>query len=55
MNIICNACGNKLEVVRMTVFDDTYINPCKNCLKLAKLELIEDIEDGRITLDENWK
>jgi hypothetical protein len=52
MNIFCNACGSKLKVAKVTCFNGTDINPCENCLKLAKLELIEDIENGRILLDE---
>jgi len=57
MNIFCNACGSQLKVAKVTCFNGIDINPCENCLKLARLELIEDIESitDRILLDEIGK
>jgi len=52
MNIFCNACGNKLEVVRVTCTEGTDINPCEHCLSLAKEEMLDEIMEGRITADE---
>ena len=55
MRIDCNVCGNEINVARVSWPDYIDVDPCEHCLESARQELIEDIEDGRITLDEIGK
>jgi hypothetical protein len=55
MRIDCNDCGNELQVNTVSWPDYIDVMPCQHCIAREKEELIEDIENGRITLDEIGK
>ena len=52
MRIDCNACGNELNVTKVSWPDYIDTDPCDHCIKEAKEEMLDDIRDGRITADE---